>query len=311
MDITLLYNPTAGKGEFDLDSTLAFLTNYSANILAINTKEDDYRHALNSPADLLIIAGGDGTIEKIIRAMKKQGITNPIAILPFGNANNIANGLCVENNLAATLKSWHKGIFYPLSVGKATTPHTSYYFVESIGWGLFKNLLDSDHLHQHNDDTNKIQAGKKVALKEYSRLTPSNYEITLDSRDYSGHYLWVEIMNSKRMGPALSLAPDAVSHDRFLDVFLVAAHERKKLGNYLKSHYSNYATPEIETIKAKEIFIKTSKQFHIDDELSDPIEHQKKDVIQAHITLTEGTIPVVNTKFTSKPAKMIGDSRPK
>ena len=56
-----------------------------------STKQPDFADALGEPADLIVAAGGDGTVLKVISHLRDRSI--PIAILPLGGANNIARSL--------------------------------------------------------------------------------------------------------------------------------------------------------------------------------------------------------------------------
>lgn len=297
MKINLFYNPKAGKGKFDLKSTVAYLQEKGAEISAQNTKKSGYKKAIGQPCDFMVIAGGDGTVEKVIREMKAKEYSCPIAILPYGNANNIAHGLSADTDLSRLVKSWESGWSYPLSIGEVITGKNKYYFVESVGWGLFQELLQRKDHHKPKNGNDKVAHGKEAVCKELEALEPFYMDLSLDQKDHSGDYLWIEVMNSKRMGPALSLAADAVTHDRYLDVFLVKDHEDDKLRDYLKAHRDHSGLPPKTTIKAETVMIRTHHAFHIDDELSEEKAHEENKEVTVTIRLCEQSIPVVNARM--------------
>src|SRR5207245_1649846 len=53
-----------------------------------SSKAKHWSDVLDAPADVIAVAGGDGTIGKVVERMRGRAI--PIAILPIGTANNIA-----------------------------------------------------------------------------------------------------------------------------------------------------------------------------------------------------------------------------
>jgi len=57
------------------------------------------------PGDIVAVAGGDGPVGKVARRL--IGSPTPIAILPLGTANNIANTLDVTGkSLKELIRSW-------------------------------------------------------------------------------------------------------------------------------------------------------------------------------------------------------------
>src|SRR5690554_5575017 len=99
MKIILMYNPQAGTQEVPVTDIVAALIQKGAQVVAQCTKMDDYAKALEKTCDFILIAGGDGTVGKVVKLIIAKQV--PIAILPFGNANNIATSLEVDTAVAA------------------------------------------------------------------------------------------------------------------------------------------------------------------------------------------------------------------
>ena len=53
-----------------------------------STKDQSYKSALRERWDLIVVAGGDGTVAKVARRLRYRKA--PIIVLPVGTANNIA-----------------------------------------------------------------------------------------------------------------------------------------------------------------------------------------------------------------------------
>ena len=64
-------------------------------------KDKDFKAALGENWDLVLVAGGDGTVAKVARCLVDRDIAHriPIAILPVGTANNIARSLGIEGEV--------------------------------------------------------------------------------------------------------------------------------------------------------------------------------------------------------------------
>jgi diacylglycerol kinase family enzyme len=88
--ITLIHNPDSGNAS-DADKLVKFLRDHGHEVRYQSAKEDGWKRALKKPADLVAVAGGDGTVAKVARRMVGRGV--PIGVLPSGTATNIARTL--------------------------------------------------------------------------------------------------------------------------------------------------------------------------------------------------------------------------
>lgn len=272
MKITLMYNPKAGNKGLAVEELVEGLTKRGAEVKTQDTKKDDYEETLEEKSDFIIIAGGDGTVEKLAKLMIHK--KTPIAILPFGSANNIANSLDVEKTFDSIIKSWENKDFSKFSVGSIILNQKNKYFLESVGWGLFAEVLSKIKSKKKkrkktpsSTKQSKVELGLNKLSEAVKDLQPSYYEILLDGEDRSGYYLWVEIMNTQSMGPQLQMAPDAKHGDDFLDVVLVKEEELENLKLFLNIHGQSGKNHDFKTLKAKNIRVKTLEPLHIDDEI--------------------------------------------
>lgn len=271
MKIILLYNPNAGNEKFPLSQVTSSLEEQGASVVAQNCKEDNYEQVLDLNYDLILIAGGDGTVEKTLLELRNTKC--PIAILPFGNANNIAASLDLTDYYKKIVDHYEKEDFRSLTLGEYKTKETKGWFMEGIGWGMFTALLLqlAREKNMKGNGEKKVDFGVKNLIKIEGELQANSYKIQLDKEDYSGDYIWVEIMNTKRLGPQLELAPTADHNDHYLDVMLIKEEQRKELSQFLKAQKKGVIASPFETIKARKIKITTYLPFHVDDEL---FEHQ-------------------------------------
>ena len=91
-----------------------------------STKQPGFKKALKQPADLVLAAGGDGTIGKVAFRLIDSGI--PLSVLPLGTANNLARALgfvASPEEIIAKLEGGRKQLF---DVGLATGPWGERYF---------------------------------------------------------------------------------------------------------------------------------------------------------------------------------------
>src|SRR5205807_4543278 len=80
MRITLMHNPKAGNGKHDEKELMKILAMAGHQVTYQSTKEKSHKKALEKSADLVIAAGGDGTVGKVGRKLIDSGV--PLSILP-------------------------------------------------------------------------------------------------------------------------------------------------------------------------------------------------------------------------------------
>ena len=103
--VKLIYNPNSGERKI-LNMLDDIINVYQENKYELIPYRLDNRYpidkafiGLDDSYDHLLIAGGDGTIDLILNAMREYDINIPIGILPTGTANDFANALNIPVNV--------------------------------------------------------------------------------------------------------------------------------------------------------------------------------------------------------------------
>jgi len=294
--ITLIHNPGAGSRNADGDKLLKLLEEEGHEVRVQSADDDGWDQALAWPADLVAVAGGDGTVARVAKAMVGRGI--PLAPLPAGTANNIARSLgLVERPWEELIGGWPEARRVKLDVGVATGPWGKRYFVEGVGAGLFACLLSragSKRRRVKRKPPEERVAGALHRLEtEAQACAPVQMRMSLDGKDLSGRYLLIEAINIPYVGPNLFLAPDSQPGDGTLEVVLVTEAERDRLKNYFTSWQENRERLSVlPSHRGKHLRIEWSGyDLHVDDELW-PEEGDTSAPKSARIELTIGEASV-------------------
>src|ERR1041384_1960383 len=89
MHVALLHNSSAGSEDHTDAELTRLIAKAGHQVVHVAESVTDLKTALHeSPCDLVVVAGGDGTVGRA--ACELSGWQIPIAILPLGTANNTA-----------------------------------------------------------------------------------------------------------------------------------------------------------------------------------------------------------------------------
>ncbi len=269
MRITLIHNPAAGRSANSEGALKKLLRHAGHEVRYQSSKDDGWKKALEKPGDLVVVAGGDGTVGKVARRM--AGRDTPMALLPSGTANNIARTLGqLERPFEELVGGWESARRVKLDVGTAMGPWGERHFIEGVGAGVFASLLTSaDKSKKLKKRNNPVAAGLRRLKEVVARSEPMEIGARLDGKDISGRYLMLEAVNLRYVGPNLHLAADSTPGDGQLDVVLVTEDERERLLHYLDHWQENRERLAVlPTLRGTRLQIEwTGFALHIDDKL--------------------------------------------
>ena len=268
MRITLIHNPRAGNQDDDEAAHLRNLLKQAGHKVRYQSAKDGgWKRSLKKPGDLVVVAGGDGTVGKVTRRMVGRGV--PVALLPSGTANNIARTLgLVECPFEELVHGWEGARRVKLDVGIALGPWGERYFVEGVGAGLFADLI-ANPSSKELTGRRAVDDGLRRLRKAAARCEPLEVAAELDGDDISGRYLLLEAINLRYVGPNLHLAHDSQPGDGYFDVVLVSEDERERLLYYLEHWQENRERlAMLPTRRGRRLRIEwTGFALHIDDKL--------------------------------------------
>ena len=216
----LIFNPVAGRGEDDLDALRAQLeARFDLMVLATCPDQDAdacARVALDDAPDLLIAAGGDGTVSMVAGAL--VGTPRPLGIIARGTSNSIATGLGIPTDLEGALETLATGEVCAVDTARANGQpmilHASVGFHAATVAGTPR-----DAKHRWG-----ILAYIKEGLVNLGDLEPFQVEIETEDAFVRCRAVNVTIANVAPPKTVLAQGPATVSPaDGALDVTIVAA----------------------------------------------------------------------------------------
>ncbi len=225
MNTVLIVNPTSGPDDNsqllpDLTHALQIQGIY-AEVCPTTPDEDGSGLAATAAAagtSLVIVAGGDGTIEAVARGLVHTQTV--LGIIPLGTRNNIAASLNIPTDMARAVRVVVEGDRTQFDMGKAN----DHYFMEVVGIGLEAALFPHGDKVKEGIKRNYLRALRSIFLgiKTFLQFRPHRLALRFDGRKLRRlRALQVNICNSPRYGVEFSLAPDAKMNDGKLDLIYI------------------------------------------------------------------------------------------
>lgn len=218
--VRFIYNPRAGETAITeyIDHIAAIYQTYGyiLSLFRLNFALDpsEMVEDLDDSFAHVLIAGGDGTINYVVNALKDAGKDIPIAVLSTGTANDFASLLDTPADILKACRAILRGTEETIDLGRANGE----YFVNVFSCGLFTDIS------QKTPTVFKNTFGKLAyyfsGLQELPNFKKFHVELESDNGNFSGPSLVFFVFNGRTAG-GMNLAYHAKENDGLLDVLVV------------------------------------------------------------------------------------------
>lgn len=276
MRVALIHNPGAGDGVYENEDLERLFRDAGHETHSYRKKRSEVRRAAESDADVMVVAGGDGSVAKAAAMIHEHGSKMALYILPVGTANNIARSLGIDGTTPMLIKALASARSRRLDIGRVSGPWGDKPFIEAAGIGFFGSMLQYEHSLRTKVErfirnlrpasTNQFEMAALGLARIVRREAARHYEVVADGESLSGEYIAVEALNIRSIGPRIVLAPDANSDDGKLELLLVRPEARDALADYVASMGRSGALPESGNRRVARVEVSWAPRLgHIDD----------------------------------------------
>lgn len=228
--VHVIINPASGNDEPILNTLNDVFKQYDIDWDASITHADGdgARHAQEAIAkgcDLIMTYGGDGTVLDVAEGMLESDV--PLAILPGGTANAMADELNVPSNLAqaAAIPFASAATIRKVDVGKAGER----YFLLRVGTGIVASI--SEEVTRDLKDRFGIAAYLIGGIQALTNPQFVTYRLNIDGTEIETQGTACLITNGNSLGVfSLKLSPQVKIDDGLLDVFILNNDVQTVLG---------------------------------------------------------------------------------
>lgn len=239
---------------------------YLTQVLMTTGKGDarDFAYEYGGEVDVVVVSGGDGTLNEVIDGLIGAGHKTPIGYIPAGSTNDFANSIGLPKNIHECVDRIIKGTPQPVDIGNFNGRFFSY--VASFGAFTSATYSVPQNLKNIFGHAAYVMGG----IKELANLKSIHARVTLepgtpDEEVHEGDYVLGAVCNSRSIGGILNLEKlDVDMNDGLMEVLMIKMPKDiidlndiaiSTLGGSFKSH-------QIETWTARNVTVELDEDTH-------------------------------------------------
>lgn len=266
-------NPVAGRRTIQkhMPDCIRALMNAGYLVTTMVTAErgeaTQYAKTYGKFYDLVVCAGGDGTLNETVSGLVRSQTNVPVGYIPCGTTNDFSASRGLPRDISGAMKGIVNGQRQRYDVGC----FGDRYFVNVAIFGAFSWMAYT------TDQSRKNKLGYTAylldAMKELSRLKPIHMRFCADGVWLEDDYLLGAVSNAPKLGGIIELPADRVDLcDGLLELVLVrmprSATELDTAVRGVLSH--DFTNPFLTMVQAREIHVENPPklQWSLDGEKS-------------------------------------------
>lgn len=248
MKALLLYNTASGRGRINnrvseitaLFSKAGYDVTPQKVVFSKNPFEG-YEHI-----DLVVICGGDGTINFVINALKEKNLDPEIGIIPVGTANDFAYALGIKSDITGAAQQIINGKVRRVDCGKVNDK----YFVNVLSFGVLTTTS------QQTSDKEKHIIGRLAYLRTGFVDLLNMHSIPLSIKCNGEEHKFEAVMflafNGNSAGQ-FKLAPKASVDDGKFDILILDYDNKAKTFWNMVSYLINHASHAVHHFRTDKV----------------------------------------------------------
>lgn len=245
MKTCVVLNPKAGAVR-DVDALVKRIRRIPRAEVCVTSKRGAARRltrtALRKGCKMIVAAGGDGTLNEIVNALREKNSGVRVGLIPLGTGNDFARTLGLPTDVDAAIDLLRTGQTRMIDLVRVTSDRVRYFV--NVSAGGFSGLVDEKLTRKMKRTWGPLAylRGAAAALPE---LRAYRTTISLDDTESLKLSLYnVVIANGRYVAGGRLIAPEASVDDGLLDIVLIQERSAPELallaaqvalGNHLSS----------------------------------------------------------------------------
>jgi diacylglycerol kinase (ATP) len=185
------------------------------------------RTALRKGCEMIVAAGGDGTLNEVINGLREGAGKAHVGLIPLGTGNDFARTLGLPTDLEEALEVLRAGETRAIDLVRVTSDEVRYFV--NVSAGGFSGLVD-EKLTPEMKKTWGPLAYLRSAAAALPELRAYRTTLTFDNTESLMLDLYnVVVANGRYVGGGTLIAPEASLDDGLLDIILIQQRSAPEL----------------------------------------------------------------------------------
>lgn len=221
--LLLIVNPCSGRAK--MGSALLGVVeifskaNYSVTVYPTKAREDATKKlqtVKTEDYDLIVVCGGDGTLNEVITGLMYSKADIPIGYIPAGTLNEWSSGLGISRSIQQAAKDIVNGKEITLDIGKFGNK----YFTYTASFGAFTSAS-----YSANQDVKNVLGQTAYffeGIKALGNIKPIHLKIETEEKVIEDDFIFGAVSNSMSVGGIVKFDQAAVKlNDGLFEVLLI------------------------------------------------------------------------------------------
>lgn len=218
----VIYNPASGGGNYEPDEVRAEFSGLDIEWIVTRGAGDAYEAAREWSDGLIIVVGGDGTINEVVNGLGKAGFPDGVtlAVLPTGTGNDLAATLAIDDDPGEALEAIRQNRMRVLDAARIRS--------KGIGERFFINVATGGYGAETSRLADKELKGRwgklayfRASLEKARDFDVREVKVTLDGEEMVVRAVNVAVGNCRYAGGGWLAAPKANPEDGLLDLVII------------------------------------------------------------------------------------------
>ena len=256
--IRFLLNPAAGggKGARSLPRLRDLAAAAGSEVWLSDSAADLTRlarRAVEGGVERLVVAGGDGTFHQVEQGL--AGTQCALGLIPLGRGNDLARTLEVPEGLEEAVEFALQGPIHSIDLGRVD----SYCFAGYCGVGFDSEV--AGYVHSGSRVFKGPVAYPVGVVRNVLFYRSPTVRVEHDGGVIEGARLFVSIVNCRRFGGGMIIAPEASLTDGLLDLVAVADISRLELLKLFPRVYKgeHVGHPAVEIVRTRRVHVSVDR----------------------------------------------------
>lgn len=264
MRLAVLYNPVAGRGRAanDIMRAMGVFQNLGARTDLIESRSGEHLTELASKLssegyDRIVIAGGDGTLNRVVRGLHLERTV--VGLLPLGSGDDFAQAAGIPRSISEACRVVVNGRQRLVDV--PTVNGVRYLGVAGLGF-------DSEVARYANEKMLWLRGPLLylyATLAVIQRFKPRQIRYSVDGVVRDEEVMFVVVGNSPRYGAGVHIAPTARIDDGILDLYVIGKATKWQLLTTMPLAYKgrHVSKPFVSSQRGKDFLFESSEPMDV------------------------------------------------